>query len=52
MDTKCDNLIEEIDVLSARIQKRITDNAVQASCQDEYVHWTRSRPHPPCSNPF
>ena len=52
MDAKCDNLIEEIDVLSARIQKRITDNAVQASCQDEYVRRTRSRPHPPCLNPF
>ena len=37
IDTECDNLIEEMDMLSAHIQKCVAENAVQAADQDEYI---------------
>ena len=38
IDTECDNLIEEMDMLSAHIQKCVAENAVQAINQDEYIN--------------
>ena len=37
IDTECDNLIEEMDMLSAHIQKCVAENAIQAADQDEYI---------------
>ena len=37
IDTECDNLIEEMDMLSAHIQKCVAENAVQVADQDEYI---------------
>ena len=37
IDTKCDELLQEMDVVAGLIQKCINENAVKAIDQDEYI---------------